>query len=66
MAEKTPHELLRESLERNAAEVAGWPSWLRSAISTRSIFSVGRVKKDSSDEGLEGVVPMEDLGFTSR
>lgn len=39
MAEKTPHELLRESLERNAREVATWPSWMRSAISTKGIFS---------------------------
>jgi hypothetical protein len=38
--EKTPRELLRESLLRNAEELKGWPSWMHSAISTESIFSV--------------------------
>ncbi len=40
MSEKTPRQLLRESLERNAEEVASWPSWMRTAISTKGMFSV--------------------------
>ncbi len=40
MAEKTPRELLRESLEHNAKELEKWPGWMRRAISTESLFSV--------------------------
>jgi hypothetical protein len=51
MAEKTPHELLRESLERNAKEVATWPSWMRSAMSVKEIFSVAPCGGDDSQGG---------------
>jgi hypothetical protein len=40
MAEKTPRELLRESLEHNARELEKWPDWMRRAASTESLFSV--------------------------
>ncbi len=66
MAEKTPHELLRESLERNAAEVAKWPDWLRSAISTRGVFSVAPVEKSSDRSEHDEAAPLQGLGFTSR
>ncbi len=38
--EKTPRELLRETLERCSLEVASWPAWMRSAASTASVFHV--------------------------
>ena len=57
MASKTPRELLRESLERNARELENWPAWMRSAISTANIFSVSPPDEEPrSDEGHE--VPM--------
>ena len=40
MAERTPRELLRESLEHNARELEKWPDWMRRAISTESLLSV--------------------------
>lgn len=40
MPEKTPRELLRETLDRNAKQVDALPTWVRSAISTESIFKV--------------------------
>jgi hypothetical protein len=40
MTEKTPRELLRESLLRNAEELAALPTWLRSDAYTESVFSV--------------------------
>lgn len=40
MTEKTPRELLRESLERNARDLEQLPAWLRSDAYTESVFSV--------------------------
>lgn len=40
MPEKTPRELLRETLDRNAKEIAALPAWVRASISTESIFKV--------------------------
>lgn len=40
MTDKTPRELLRESLERTNTELAELPSWLRSDAYTESVFSV--------------------------
>lgn len=37
---KTPRELLRETLDKNARELADWPDWMRNAISTASVFYV--------------------------
>jgi hypothetical protein len=37
---KTPRELLRETLDKNTREIAGWPEWMRNAISTASVFYV--------------------------
>ena len=39
MTEKTPRELLRESLERNARDLEQLPAWLRSDTYTESVFS---------------------------
>lgn len=38
MAEKRPSELLRETLQKSAEEVAHWPQWMRDAMSSASIF----------------------------
>lgn len=60
MAEKTPRELLRETLERSAREVASWPAWMRSAVSTEGVFAVAgpsreRVaREDSGHRGERG------------
>lgn len=40
MNTKTPRELLRETLDKNARELADWPDWMRNAISTASVFYV--------------------------
>jgi hypothetical protein len=45
---KTPRELLRETLERNAKDVALLPSWLRAAISTEKVFSIAPSRKVQS------------------
>jgi hypothetical protein len=44
MAEKTPREILFESLQRNAEEVRSWPQWMREAVSTAHIFRVAPPK----------------------
>ena len=40
MAEKTPRELLQETLERSAKVVRAWPAWMRTAFSAELIFPV--------------------------
>ncbi len=40
MTTKTPRQLLSETLQKNAREVAVWPEWMRSALSTATVFYV--------------------------
>ncbi|WP_106094491.1 hypothetical protein [Enhygromyxa salina] len=52
MPEKTPRELLRETLDRNAEQVKALPAWLRASISTQNIFKVapaGTRREDDRD-----------------
>jgi hypothetical protein len=53
MPEKTPHELLRESLDRNAKQLATLPDWVRAAISTESIFKVTPRVSTRADDGRD-------------
>ena len=68
MTEKTPRQLMREALEKNAQEVAQWPSWMRNAISTADVFRVPTVGslaarpettalRSSADPGEPGDMP---------
>lgn len=50
MAEKTPRELLFESLQRNADEVRSWPQWMREAVSTAHIFRVAPVRRQADPD----------------
>ena len=38
--EKTPHQKLKETLDKNSKEWNELPEWVRKAISTDSIFNV--------------------------
>lgn len=38
MAEKTPREKLRETLDRNSLRVALWPKWQRQAACVQPVF----------------------------
>jgi len=48
MPDRTLREQLFESLEKNAREVAGWPAWMRSAISTEHVFKVAPPRRDDA------------------
>lgn len=48
MSDRTLREQLFESLEKNAREVAGWPAWMRSAISTEHVFNVSPPRSDEA------------------
>jgi len=47
MADKSPQQLLRESLERNEKQLEQWPQWMRRAFSTENIFSVPSPRESS-------------------
>ena len=49
MSEKTPRELLQETLERNAKDVAAWPSWMRNAVSAEKIFCTTTSRERQSE-----------------
>lgn len=55
MTEKTPRERLFETLEKNARDVAAWPAWMRSAISTAHVFQVSPAGHDSRGEACRVV-----------
>lgn len=48
MPDRTLRQQLFESLEKNAQEVAGWPAWMRSAISTEHVFKVSPSRRDEA------------------
>lgn len=53
MAEKSPRELLRETIERSAREVASWPAWMRGAVSTEGVFRVQSTTEGGERERTE-------------
>jgi hypothetical protein len=45
MSEKSHAELLLETLEKSAKEVASWPPWMRKAMSNASILQFASLRE---------------------
>lgn len=50
MSDKTPRELLRDSLERNARDLAELPQWVRNAMSIGNIFAAAEPPAEPAPE----------------